>query len=167
MKILFKNITIYNSKNYNQFIKFHGDKFSFSYNLYTLVLLVFIIYCIVLNIIQKNILLFLLFLAMFAFTVLFRMYLPTKRYQKAKKNFSQNKQTSVTINFYNFYFKIEKKVYPYLKLYKVFETQDYFYLYIDEEHAALVNKKGFKIGNAEKFTDFIKKKCLFKYSKQW
>ena len=66
----------------------------------------------------------------------------------------------------DFYFKIEKKVYPYLKLYKVFETQDYFYLYIDEEHAALVNKKGFKIGNVEAFTDFIKKKCLFKYSKQ-
>ena len=166
MKPLFKNITIYNSKNYNEFVKFHGDKFSFSYNLYTLVLLALIIYCIVLNIIQKNIQLFFLFLAMFTLTVFFRMYLPTKRYQETKKKFSISKQTSVTINFYNFYFKIDKKVYPYLKSYKVFETQDYFYLYIDEEHAALVNKKGFKIGNVEEFTDFIKKKCLFKYSKQ-
>ena len=166
MKPLFKNITIYNSKNYNQFVKFHGERFSFSYNMYTLLMLALIIYCIVLTIIQKNFLLLLIFLAMFTLLVFFRMYLPVKRYQKTNKKFAQKKQTSVTINFYKFYFKIEQKIYPYLKLYKVFETQDYFYLYIDEEHAALVNKKGFKIGNAENFTNFIKKKSMFKYSKQ-
>ena len=166
MKPLFKNITIYNSKNYNQFVKFHGEKFNFSYNMYTLLMLALMIYCIVLSITQKNIFILILFLAMFALTVLFRMYLPAKRYQKTKKNFAQNKQTSVIMNFYKFYFKIEQKVYPYLKLYKVFETKDYFYLYIDEDHAALVSKKGFKIGTVEDFTDFIKKKCLFKYSKQ-
>ena len=166
MKILFKNITIYNSKNYNQFIKFHGEKFNFSYNAYTLVMLALILYCIILNIIQKNILLFLLFIAMFAFTVVFRMYLPGKRYQKTKKKFAEKKQTSITIDFFKFHFKVEQKVYPYLKLYKVFETKDYFYLYIDEENAVLVNKNSFKLGTAEEFTDFIKKKCLFKYSKQ-
>lgn len=166
MKPLFKNITIYNSKNYNQFVKFHGEKFNFSYNMYTLLMLALILYCIVLTIIQKNFLLLLIFLAMFALTVLFRMYLPVKRYQKTKKKLAQSKQTSVTINFYKFHFKIEQKVYPYLKLYKVFETQDYFYLYINKDQAVLVSKKGFKIGNAGDFTDFIKKKCLFKYSKQ-
>ena len=166
MKSLFKNITIYNSKNYNQFIKFHGEKFNFSYNAYTLVLLALMLYCVVLNIIQKNLLLFLLFLAMFALTIVFRMYLPTKRYQKTKKKFAQSKQTSVTIDFFKFHFKIEEKVYPYLKLYKVFETEDYFYLYVDEENAVLVSKNGFKLGTAEEFTEFIKKKCLFKYSKQ-
>ncbi len=166
MKPLFKNITIYNSKNYNQFVKFHGEKFSFSYNAYTLVLLVLLFYCFVLNIIQKNIFLFLLFLAMFVLTILFRMYIPTKRYQKTKKKFAENKSTSITIDFFKFYFKVEQKVYPYLKLYKVFETKDYFYLYIDDEHAVLVNKSGFKVGTAQDFTEFIKRKCLFKYSKQ-
>lgn len=166
MKPLFKNITIYNSKNYNQFIKFHGDKFNFSYNMYTLTMLSLMLYCVILNIIQKNLFLMLLFLAMMFFTVLFRMYLPGKRYQKTKRKFAEKKQTSVTINFFKFHFKIEDKVYPYLKLYKVFETPDYFYLYVDEENAVLVNKNGFKIGTAEEFTDFIKKKCLLKYSKQ-
>jgi len=94
------------------------------------------------------------------------MYLPAKRYQKTKKKFAQSKETTVTINFYKFYFKIEQKVYPYLKLYKVFETKEYFYLYVNEENAVLVNKKGFKIGTTEEFTEFIKKKCLFKYHKQ-
>ena len=166
MKPLFKNITIYNSKNYNQFIKFHGDKFNFSYNAYTLVMLVLILYCVILNIIELNIPLMLLFLAMFAFIILFRIYIPGNRYQKTKKKFAENKQTSITFDFFKFYFKIEQKVYPYLMLYKVFETKAYFYLYIDEENAVLVNKNGFKLGTAEEFTDFIKKKCLFKYSKQ-
>ena len=134
--------------------------------MYTLVMLVLMLYCVILNIIQKNILLFPLFVAMFILTIVFRMYLPAKRYQKTKKKFAQSKQTSVTINFYKFYFKIEQKVFQYMKLYKVFETKDYFYLYINEENAVLVSKNGFKLGTAEEFTEFIKKKCLFKYSKQ-
>jgi uncharacterized membrane protein len=85
MKPLFKNTTFYNSKNYNQFIKFHGQKFSFSYNAYTLIMLVLLVYCIILNIIDKNIALVLLFLTMLIFTFLFRMYFPVKRYQTTKK----------------------------------------------------------------------------------
>ena len=166
MKPLFKNITIYNSKNYNQFIKFHGEKFNFSYNMYTLAMLALILYCIILNIIQKNIVLILLFLAMFALTILFRLYLPVKRYQKTKKKFAKSTQNNITINFFKFHFKIDQKVYTYLKLYKVFETKDYFYLYLDEENAILVSKNGFKLGTASEFTEFIKKKCLFKYSKE-
>ena len=166
MKPLFKNVTIYNSRNYNQFVKFHGEKFNLSYNMYTLAILALMFYCIILNIIQKNLLLFLVFFAMFVLTIVFRMYLPGRRYQKTKKTFAENKNTSVTIDFYKFYFKIEDKVYPYFKLYKVFETKDYFYLYVDEENAALASKTGFKVGTVEEFTNFIKKKCLFKYNKQ-
>lgn len=166
MKPLFKNITIYNSKNYNQFVKFHGEKFNFSYNAYTLTFLVLALYCFISSIIQKNIFLILLFFAILGLTILFRMYIPAKRYQKTKKKFAQNKSTSVTIDFFKYYFKVQQNIYPYLKLYKVFETKDYFYLYIDDEHAVLVNKSGFKVGTVEDFTEFIKKKCFFKYSKQ-
>lgn len=167
MKPLFKNITIYNSKNYNQFVKFHGKKFNFSYNIYTLIMSILLLYCIILNIIQKNIPFILLFLAMLFLLLLFRIYLPAQRYQKTKKKFAQNKESTVSIDFYKFYFKIDQKViFSYLKLYKVFETKDYFYLYIDEENAVLVSKTGFKVGNSKSFTEFIKKKCLLKYSKQ-
>ena len=166
MKPLFKNITIYNAKNYNQFVKFHGEKFSFFYNMYTIVIMLLLLYCIILNIIQINIPLLMLFLLMLIFIVLFRIYWPMKKQEKIKKNFAQNKQNSVTIDFYKFYFKVAENIYPYFKLYKVFETKDYFYLYVDEENAVLVNKNGFKLGTAEEFTTFIKKKVLFKYSKQ-
>lgn len=166
MDLLFKNITRYNSKNYNQFVKFHGKKFNFSYNMYTFVMLTLILYCIILNIIKKNIIFILLFLMMFILTIIFRMLLPLKRYKKTKKKLAQNKENKFTFTFYKFYFTVEKKSFYYFKLYKVFETKDYFYLYIDQENAILVNKNGFEIGTVEEFTDFLKKKCLFKYSKE-
>ena len=166
MEPLFKNITIYNSKNYNQFIKFHGEKFNFSYTLYTLTILILIIYCIVLNILKKNIILALLFFAILGLIIFLRMYMPSVRHQKTKTDFEKNAETSVTIDFYKLYFKIEQKKYFYFKLYKIFETKEYFYFYIDDEHAVLVGKKGFKIGSVEEFKKFIKKKCLLKYSQE-
>lgn len=166
MKPLFKNVTKYNSKNYEQFIKFHGEKFNFSYNLYTIVMSILLIYCIILNIMQKNIPFVLLFLALLILIFLFRMYLPMKRYQKTKKQYSKNKETSISFIFYKFYFTVGKKTFPYMRLYKVFETKDYFYLYIDDENAVLVSKNGFRVGTAEEFSKFIKKKCFFKYKKE-
>ena len=166
MKPLFKNITIYNSRNYNQFVKFHGKKFSFSYNMYTLTMTILLIYCIILNIVHKNIFLILLFLATLILFIMFRMYLPMRRYRNTKKHYAKTKQNSFTFSFYKFYFTIENTVYYYFKLYKIFETKDYFYLYVDDENAILVSKDGFKLGTAKDFSEFIKKKCLFKYSKE-
>ena len=166
MKPLFKNTTIYNSKNYNQFVKFHGKKFSFSYNTYNIIMSLLLIYCIITNIIQKNILLILLFLALLIIWFLFRIYWPMKKYEKTQNKYSKNKQSTVTLSFYKFYFVIEDKTIYYFKLYKIFETKDYFYLYINEQNAILVSKTGFEIGTSEEFSKFIKKKCLFKYSKQ-
>lgn len=166
MKPLFKNITKYNAKNYNQFIKFHGEKFNFSYNMYTIAMAILLIYCIILNIIQKNITFILLFLTILILLFLFRMYFPMKRYQKTKKQYSKNKETNISFTFYKFYFSVGEKTFPYSRLYKVFETKDYFYLYTDDENAALVSKNGFNLGTAEEFSEFIKKKCFFKYKKE-
>lgn len=166
MKILFKNITKYNAKNYNQFIKFHSEKFNFSYNMYNIIMTILLMYCIVLNIIQKNILLILLFFSLLIVLFLVRIYFPIKRYQKTKKLYSKNKEENFCFTFYNFYFSVNKKAFPYFRLYRVFETKDYFYLYINEDNAILLNKNGFKIGTAKEFSEFIKKKCLFKYKKE-
>lgn len=89
-----------------------------------------------------------------------------RRYQDTKKKYSKNRESCFTFSFYNFYFTINKNTFYYFKLYKVYETKDYFYLYIDDENAAMVSKNGFKVGTAEEFSKFIKKKCLLKYSKQ-
>ena len=163
MKPLFKNITKYNSENYEQFIKFHGEKFTFSYNAYTIIFSLLLLYCIITSLTQQKFLLTLLFLAMLILTFLFRTYFPMKRYQKTKNKFAKEKETSISFEFYNFYFSFNKQTMFYLKLYKVFETADYFYLYIDDENAVLVSKAGFTLGTESDFRDFIKKKCFFKY----
>ena len=48
--------------------------------------------------------LYVLLIPMLAFIILFRIYLPGKRYQKTKKKFSEKKQTKITIDFFKFYF---------------------------------------------------------------
>ena len=166
MKPLFKNVTKYNKKNYEQFVEFHRKKYSFSYNLYTLIMSLLLLYCIVFNIQQHQLQLLALFLVLFIIWLVIRVYIPVQRYKKNKTEFSKNQSASFTFDFYKYYFTVGKKTFYYFKLYKVFETEDYFYLYINEDFAALINKSGFKIGNAKDFSEFIKKNCFFKYKKQ-
>ncbi len=165
-EILFKNITKYTTKNYNQFIEFHNKKFSFSNILYTIIMIVLLIYCIILNIQQKELYLILMFTALLIGFLFFKIYFPMKRYQKTQNKLSKFKETGFVFSFYDLYFLIDKKPIYYLKLYKIFEIKDYFYLYLTPDYAMIVNKKGFEIGTAEEFSKFIRKKCLFKYRKQ-
>ena len=53
----------------------------------------------------------------------------------------------------------------YFELYKIFKTDEYFFLYTDEDHSLILSKTGFEIGTSEEFEIFIKKKCPFKYKK--
>ena len=162
---LFKNTTKYTEKSYQQFVNFHGNKFNLSYNFYTIISLMLIIYCIVYSFIQKSYLLSFVFTLMFFGYIIMRIYLPMKKYTKTKDKY-ENTSSYFTYNFYKYYFEIENTKIYYFKLYKVFETQDYFYLYLDEDTAFLVSKSGFKIGTPKDFSEFIKKKCMFKYNKE-
>ena len=50
----------------------------------------------------------------------------------------------------------------YYKLYKVFETETSFYLYINKNYSYVLDKNCFSIGKAEDFYRFIKKKLWYK-----
>lgn len=166
MKPLFKNITEYTEKNFQQFVSFHAKKFTFKYNLYTIIMTLLIIYCIILCVVKKDIKLLFLFIAILILFLLFRIYIPNQRYLKTRKDLKLKKSTNFVFSFYNNYFTIGKKRFYYFKLNKVYETKNYFYIYIDEDNAALVNKSGFVLGTSNDFSNFIKKKCLLKYSKE-
>lgn len=166
MKPLFKNTTKYTEKNYQKFVNFHNKKYNFTYLLYTFIMSLLILYCVILNIIQKNFLFVLIFIIALAGFLFCRLYLPSFRYKKVCETYKNVKETKYTFIFYKNFFTIGKDRFYYFKLYKVFETKDHFYLYVDEDNAALVNKNSFTLGNAVDFSNFIKKKCLFKYSKQ-
>ena len=64
----------------------------------------------------------------------------------------------------------EKNLLPFLfiinilkDLYKIFETNEFFYLYLDSRHSLILDKSGFTKGTPTEFKDFIKKKCPLKY----
>ena len=65
--------------------------------------------------------------------------------------------------FYIYSKKLNRYVY-YWQIRKVFETEEFFYLYIDKTHAFLLDKKGFEIGNIQDFSKFMKQKCKFRFS---
>lgn len=165
MNPLFKNTTKYTEKSYQQFVNFHSNKFNLSYNSYTIIMIILIIYCIFYSIVQKTFLLSLLFIAMLIGYIIIRIYIPIRNYTKTKDKY-ENKSSYFTFNFYKLFFEIDKTRIYYFKLHKVFETKDYFYLYIDDDTAFLVSKSGFKIGTSSDFSEFIKKKCMFKYNKE-
>lgn len=165
MNPLFKNITTYDSKNYNQFLEFHKKNFSFSYNFFNIILLIMLLYFIIMNIIEKAFPFVLLFVGLIIFLFLIRIYIPMKRHEKTEAKYNNNQEDTFTFSFYKYYFTVSDKTFYYFKLYKTFETEDYFYLYLDDENAVLISKSGFEIGSSEEFSKFIKKKCFFKYHK--
>lgn len=90
--------------------------------------------------------------------------------EEVKKDYNSDKITrekSFTFSFYHKYFKVYSKgVYSivyYKNLYKIFETDTFFYLYLDSRHSLILDKSGFTKGTPTEFKDFIKKKCPLKY----
>lgn len=162
-KILYKNITTYTNSNYAQFLNFHNDKYGASYDFYTIIMSILFCYCIIVNIKNKNVLSTLIFLFVLIGFIFTRFYFPIRRLKKTKNNIKKKSTSTHTFLFYNYYLKVDIETLYYFKLYKVFETKDCFYLYINQDYALMLDKKGFKIGTVDEFRNFIKKKCLFKY----
>ncbi len=169
---IFKNKTTYNSKLYNKFIQFHNNKFGNKYMFFTILVCLFFIYCIIANLIVKNILISLLLLLVTVLFLYIRIYKPISDYKKTCKTFSKSEEMNFTFIFYKYYFKIidnenvknSAKIY-YIKLRRVIVDKNFFYLYINDDTAALVSKTGFVLGREKDFNDFIRKKCFLKYSK--
>lgn len=101
--------------------------------------------------------------------ILWRYFHPIEKIKKEYHSDKIAKQQTFTFSFYNKYFKVyTKKQYSIIRfreLYKIFETDTFFYLYLNNEHSFLLDKTGFQKGTCLEFREFIKKKCPFKYKK--
>ena len=165
-KLLFKNVTQYDLKNYEHFLEFHTKKYGIYDIIYTFGMSILLIYCVILNITQKNLPLTLFFLFLLLVFIALTIYLPKRRRRKTEKNIDKYPNSYCTFSFYELYFKSENQVLYYFKIYKIFETKDYFYFYLNRDYALMLSKNGFQVGNVDDFRNFIKQKCLFKYHKQ-
>ena len=167
MEPLFKNKTNLSKKNYIELVKFHQNKNNWKYFLYTAFYAFLFIICISIQIASKYyfpaILFFLFFLAFLAYRLIEPVY-------KTKKEYQSEKIQKNLVNYYLFYEKylrIRNKMgnfkLKYNKIYKAFENDNFFYLYINKDYAFILEKSGFLIGNADSFEKFLKNKLRFKF----
>ncbi len=167
-KLLFKNSTQYSKKLYDEFTRFHNEKFSFSYNIFTIFILVLLIYALIVTMKNKIIFLAIVFaLSILGFST-YRFFSPMMFYKKEVSKKSVTKEKIFKFYFYDKYFKIRDNlnydIIPYFRLYKVFETTNFFYLYFTRKYSFIIDKAGFTQGTAEEFSKFIKDKMWIKYS---
>lgn len=167
MNILFKNTTSYSLEEYKNFIEFHGSKYNLKYNLYTLFILIVLIFCMVLQFCYANIGLGILFVVALGAFLFYRVFHPLffiKKEASSKK--ITNKMTN-TYTFYDSFVKItnakSSAELKYRKFYKIYETKDKFYLYLDKNHSYILDKNNFTIGNPSEFYAFIKSKLWIRF----
>ncbi len=170
MKMLFKNTTKYSKECYENFLIFHNKKFGISSNLYTLVIVLLITFCLVLQYKSGNIKLAFVFILALILFLLWRIFYPIKEVKDEFNSKKITKESTFIFRFYEKYFTISDGTqidkYYYWKLYRIFNTNDYYYFYLDRKYAFLINKNGFSLGSEKDFSSFIKTKCLFRYKSE-
>lgn len=163
MKILFRNTTKYDKDNRENFINFHKNKYGKKEVTKALILIICILYMILFNLMNLNwqgliVLVILVVIYYFVTKIII-----SKRKEKNKKQ----KNREFTFFFYERYIKIKSKRQfermSYFEIKKIFETENNFFLYTDDKHSLILDKEGFSIGTSKEFSEFIKRKCPFKY----
>lgn len=166
MKILFKNKTKYTKIAYQKYLQFHQNKYGVRYKFTTIVTILLLCFCIITNLKYSNYYTtFLLIFTLIGFCF-YRFFYPIKKVQKEIKTEKFEEEKEFTFTFYEKYFTIYDKQnieqVKYWKLYKVYESNEFFYLYIDKDHAFLLEKSTFVKGNTSDFFKFLKKKTWYK-----
>lgn len=162
MKVLFKNTTKYNKENCNNFEEFHFRKYGTKELIKLVLFLLVMLYIIIYNLFYKNWLFFSIALLVLAIVYAVKKYEAKGSKKKEIKKY--------VFCFYENYMKVKYKKQEdrvlYLQFKKIFETKDNFFLYTDDTHSMILDKKGFGVGTPEGFAQFIKKKCPLKYRKE-
>ncbi len=169
LKILFKNKTKYTKTVYDKFLIFHNKKYQLTYMAYTTVIVIFILSSLILQVKYHNFTIAIVLCCGLTVFVFWRFFRPITEVSNEYKSEKIQKEKEFTFAFYPKYFIVEDdKQYSkikYYQLYRVFETVDFFYLYLDKKHAFLLDKTKFKKDNPSEFSSFIKKNCWWCFKK--
>ena len=90
-----------------------------------------------------------------------------------KKEKNKKKIKEFTFYFYEKHIKIKCKRQferlKYFRLHKVFETDEYFFLYTDERSSLILNKAGFEVGTPKEFSKqvFVKETRVLYANTRW
>ncbi len=167
MQPLFKNKSTLSTNTYIHLVEFHQLKNNWKYWLYTATISLLFIVCTAFQIAANNY--FVCFLLLICF-IAFLLYRFIEPYHKTKKELGSDKVQNTLVNYYFFYekyFRIKNNIgsskLRYYKLYKVYENDDSFYLYLNKNNAFILEKNGFIIGDEKSFKSFIKNKVKFRF----
>ena len=167
MEILFKNKTKYTKEIYEKYLQFHQNKFGDKYKFITILIILLLSFCIVTNFRCSNYdtgFVLIIFLVLFCFN---RFFYPIKKVEKELKTEKFKNEKEFTFIFYDSFFVISDKKnsekIKYWKLHRIYETKEFFYLYINKDHAFLLDKSSFTKGDTSDFLKFLRKKFGLKY----
>lgn len=159
---LFENTTTYTKEIYDDFVRFHNKKYNLKYYLYTFAFLIAFVFCMVLQFCYGNIILGIVFTVAAVVFIAYRSLHPYLFIKKEASSDKVQKQLTNTYSFYDDHMEINNKnniiKLKYYKLFKVFETDTVFYLYLNKNYSYVLRKSGFSIGSSKNFYTFIKKK---------
>ncbi len=171
MKKLFENKTTYTQDTYIEFLKFHNRTYNFSYMLYTVSWSALLLLCIFLSFSSQNRLQGVILTIILICFILYRIFRPQFIVNKELNSGKVSDNNTNTFSFFDKHFVIENIngsfTYRYIMLRRVFETANYFYLYVTKENAFLIAKDSFSLGKSEDFAKFIKDKCMIRYRKKF
>lgn len=162
MELIFKNITKYSKEVYEDFLIFHTKRNFKKYIGYTFIIIFILFYLLICSIMVKNWkALSLIVIAMFV-SAFYKIFLQKKIVKDEMESDKITEEKEFEFDFYDNYIIIkqdnEEEKIKYRKLYKAFETDNYFYIYINKDNAFILNKNGFVVGKEKEFHDFIAKK---------
>lgn len=161
MKVLFKNKTQYTKQTYQKYLNFHQNKYGLRYQFITIVIILLLSFCLILNFKYKNYPTAFLVLICLIIFIYWQFFHPQKIIEKEIRTDKFENEEFFTFTFYEKYFIITnkgiKQKLKYRHIAKIFETDDFFYLYVNKDHAFLLEKSGFTVGDTTKFLKFLKK----------
>lgn len=167
MQQLFKNITTYTSENYKKFLEFHNNKFKYKYLFYTIFIVIAFLFCTVLQFAYHNFILGNLFIFILIIFLFWRFFRPFFFIKKEVKSGKVSPNATNTFHFYKNHFIIENKFgkskIHYFKIHKIYETKDFFYMYLDSNYSLLISKNGFLKGSSREFAIFLRHRFPFKF----
>ena len=147
MKPIFFNKTIYSENTYSEFLNFHSKTFIFSYLLNSIPIIGITLIIIFLHL--KNFII-LSTVILTIILLLYILYIFILHIQEVKKDFESVKNDDCFyFEFFDNFFTICKNKenttskFFYSNLFKIFETNNFFYLYIDKSHSFILDKNSF------------------------
>lgn len=147
MDLLFKNTTQFSADLYSEFLSFHNKTYRFSYHLYTFFISLVLLFCMAGHIVYQNYWLTGIFLLLWLIFLCWRIFRPITLVKKEYEGEKVTKEQEITYLFFDksfvVHFNNNNQTFYYSNIHRIFETDTFFYFYLDKTYAFIIHKNCF------------------------